>query len=173
MNPLLTIILFLSYTIDAIGQKTLYDSSSKNEAFAVAELGGSAGWNIRGGGLNLGPTVAVEVTPIENWLELELGVTQSFGTHAKEWDIDLLFKKPWDLSQKIEFMFGVGLVWAHLNEYNVTTNSFGGEAALDFMFWHSAKHRFGWYLEPGYEYSFRQGHEQSVGINGGLLIAIP
>jgi hypothetical protein len=44
---------------------------------------------------------------------------------------------------------------------------------LDFMFWPSAKHKFGWYLEPGFDYSLGRGHERSVGISGGLLIAIP
>jgi hypothetical protein len=36
-----------------------------------------------------------------------------------------------------------------------------------------AKDRFGWHLEPAYDYSFGRGHEQSAGISGGLLIAIP
>jgi hypothetical protein len=44
---------------------------------------------------------------------------------------------------------------------------------LDFMFWPSSKHRFGWFLEPGFDYSFARGHERSIGISGGLLIAIP
>jgi hypothetical protein len=47
-----------------------------------------------------------------------------------------------------------------------------GEAALDFMFWPARKHKFGWYLEPAYDYGFGRGHEQSIGISGGLLIAI-
>ena len=51
-------------------------------------------------------------------------------------------------------------------------NSVAGEAVLDFMFWPSVKRRFGWYLEPGYEYNFGRGHEKSVGISLGLLIAI-
>jgi hypothetical protein len=54
----------------------------------------------------------------------------------------------------------------------VTTNSVSGEAAMDFMFWPSAKHRFGWYVEPDYERNFGPAHEQSLGITGGLLIAI-
>jgi hypothetical protein len=54
-----------------------------------------------------------------------------------------------------------------------TTNSLGGEMVLDFMFWPSSKHHFGWFLEPGYEYSFARGHDRSIGISGGLLIAIP
>jgi hypothetical protein len=33
-------------------------------------------WNVKGGGSSFGPNVAVEITPIENWLELEVGVTR-------------------------------------------------------------------------------------------------
>ena len=44
------------------------------------------------------------------------------------------------------------------------------EAVVDFMFWRSAKHKFGWYLEPTYEYNFGRGHEQSLGITAGQLI---
>jgi hypothetical protein len=117
--------------------------------------------------------VAVEVTPIENWLELAAGVTPLFSRHSTEWDTDLLFKKPWTLSRKVEFMFGVGPEWIHTSRYNVVTNSVGGEVALDFMFWPSRRHKFGWYLEPAYDYDFGRGHDQSVSISGGLLIAIP
>ena len=58
------------------------------------------------------------------------------------------------IADKVEFMFGVGPEWIHTRAYGVTRNSLGGEAALDFMFWPSSKHRFGWFLEPGYDYSF-------------------
>ena len=150
-----------------------FAQSVDKEPAAIVELGGAAGWNLKDGGSSFGPDVAVEVTPIENWLELEAGVTPLFTRHSTEWDTDLLFKKPWTLSKKAEFMFGVGPEWVHTRKYGMTTNSVGGEVVLDFMFWPSAKHRFGWYLEPGYEYNFGRGHEQSVGISGGLLIAIP
>jgi hypothetical protein len=40
------------------------------------------------------------------------------------------------------------------------------------MFWPNGRHRFGWYLEPAYDYSFMGGHQQSVGISAGLLIGI-
>jgi hypothetical protein len=143
-----------------------------DEPAAIVELGGAAGWNLNGGDWSLGPTAAVEVTPIENWLEIEAGVTPAFGRHSTEWDTDLLFKKPWTLSKKVEFMVGAGPEWVHLRQDHITTNSIAGEAVLDFMFWPSAKRRFGWYLEPGYEYNFGRGHEQSMGISGGLLIAI-
>jgi hypothetical protein len=173
MKPFLTIILLLSSAISAIGQKALNDSADKWEPLAVAELGGAASFDLRGDRSSFGYSAAVEVTPVEDWLELELGVTPTFGTHLRERDIDLLFKKPWTFSPKVEFMFGVGLAYTHTNDNNVTTNSLSGEIALDFMFWPSAKHRFGWYLEPAYEYGLGQAHERSVGMSAGLLVAIP
>jgi hypothetical protein len=119
-----------------------------------------------------GQAPRAEVTPIENGLELEAGVTPLFTRHSTEWDADLLFKKPWTLSRKAEFMLGVGPEWVHTSQRGTTMNSFAVEAVLDFMFWPSGKHRFGWYLEPSYDYNFGRGHEQSIGISGGLLIAI-
>jgi hypothetical protein len=153
--------------------KNAFAQSDDKEPAAVVELGGATDWSITDGGSSFGPTVAVEVTPVENWLELEFGVTPLFTRHSTEWDADVLFKKPWTLSKKVEFMAGVGPEWVHATKRGITTNSVSGEAVLDFMFWPSRKHRFGWYLEPGYAYNFGRGHEQSLGINGGLLIAIP
>jgi hypothetical protein len=143
------------------------------EPAAIVELGGAASGNLKGGGSSFGPDLAVEVTPIENWLELEAGTTPLFRRQSTEWDTDLLFKKPWTLSEKVEFMFGVGPEWIHSRAYGMTANTLGGEVVLDFMFWPSAKHRLGWYLEPGYDYDFGRGRERSIGISGGLLIAIP
>jgi hypothetical protein len=165
-NLVLIALLFL-YCGNAMAQ------SVDKDPVAVVEIGGAANWNFKGGGSSFGPTAAVEVTPIEHWLELEAGVTPLFTRHSREFDVDLLFKKPWTLSKKVEFMVGVGPEWVHLTNHGITTNSVSGEAVLDFMFWPSAKHKFGWFLEPGYEYNFGRGHEQSIGISGGLLIAIP
>ncbi len=144
----------------------------EKEPVAIVELGGAGGWNLKDGGSGFGPNFAVEVTPIENWLELEAGTTPLFSRHSTEWDTDLLFKKPWTLSKKLEFMAGLGPEWIHTREYGRTTNSLGVEFVLDFMYWPSAKRRFGWYVEPSYDYNFGRGHEQSLGVSGGLLIAI-
>jgi hypothetical protein len=142
------------------------------EPIAIVEIGGAPSWDIAKARWSVSPTIAVEVTPIENWLELELGVTPTFGHNSTEWDTDLLFKKPWTLSKKVEFMFGAGPVWIHSRDNHVTTNSLGGEVALDFMFWPGAGRRFGWYLEPAYQYNFGGNHERSIGISVGLLVAI-
>ena len=150
-----------------------FGQSADKEPTAVLELGGSASWSITAGGTSLGPAAAIEVTPVENWLELEAGVTPLFAAHSTELDVDLLFKKPWELSRKAEFMAGLGPEWIHVRQHGTSSNSVGGEAVLDFMYWPSHKHRYGWYVEPGFEFNFAHGHEKSTGISGGLLIAIP
>ncbi|HKW32075.1 MAG TPA: hypothetical protein VJN92_03655 [Candidatus Acidoferrum sp.] len=151
---------------------TVAQQPDEKESAGVLELGVAGAWNLKNAS-GFGPTVAVEVTPVEHWLELEAGVTPLFSRRSTEWSADLLFKKPWSLSKKIEFMAGAGPEWIHTRESGASTNSVGAEAVVDFMFWRSRKHRFGWYLEPTYEYKFGSGHEHSVGVNGGILIAIP
>lgn len=141
------------------------------EPVAIIELGGAAGWNLRDAGAS-GGDFALEITPIENWLEIEAGTTPLFSPHSIEWDTDLLFKKPWTLSSKVEFMLGAGPEWVHTTQNGTPANSLAGEAVLDFMFWPSKAHRFGWFIEPDYEYNFGPVHERSIGISGGLLIAI-
>jgi hypothetical protein len=153
-------------------QKAFAQSEDK-EPVAVLEVGAAADVSLKNGNSNFGPSVAVEVTPIENWLELEAGVTPLFRSHSTEWDTDLLFKKPWTFSRKVEFMVGVGPEWVHLREDGVVTNSVSAEGVLDFMFWPGKRHKFGWYLEPSYEYNFARGREQSIGTSVGLLIGIP
>jgi len=156
-----------------MGQEALNDSVGKKDPVAVVEFGAAYSLDVRNGGSSFGYSVAVEVTPIEDWLELELGVTPTFGLHLKERDMDLLFKKPWTFSPKVEFMFGVGLAWTHTNDDGVITNAASGEIALDFMFWPSFRHRFGWYPEPAYEFGLGGEHDRSVGMSGGLLVSIP
>ena len=136
--------------MNTIAQKTATDTVNKKEPFGVAEFGGAANTGLKGGDKSFGYSISVEVTPIEDWLELELGVSPTFGPKVSERDIDLLFKKPWTLSPTVEFMFGVGVAWDHTIENSISTNAANGEVALDFMFWPGAKHKLGWYLEPAY-----------------------
>ena len=84
-----------------------------DEPAAILELAGATSTSLKAGGSSFGPNVAVEVTPIENWLELEIGVTPFFQRHhSTEWNTDVLFKKPWNLSKQFEFMAGFGPEWA-------------------------------------------------------------
>jgi hypothetical protein len=139
---------------------------------AVVELGAAGGHSLTDHATNYGLNFAAEVTPIENWLELEAGVTPLFARTSHEVDADFLFKKPWTVSRSFEFMLGAGPEWVRTTRQNITTNALAGEGVLDLMFWPKGGHRYGWYLEPSYDYSFAAGHEKSIGITGGFLIAI-
>jgi hypothetical protein len=162
---LLTALLFAGKVFGQVDEK-------EKEPAAILEIGGAGEWALTHGTPGYGPNVAVEVTPIKEWLEIEAGVTPFFSRGQTEWDTDLLFKKPCTLSKAAEFMFGAGPEWAHTARGGNSTNSLGAEAALDFMFWPWPKRRFGWYLEPSYGYDFGSGHEQSMSVSVGLLIAI-
>jgi hypothetical protein len=141
--------------------------AEEKEPTAIVELGATGEWDFPSG--RLGPTAAVEFTPIKDWLEIEAGVSTLFGGGQTEWSTDLLFKKPFTLSDKVEFMFGVGPEWT----FSRDGTKIAAEIAADFMFWPMPDRKFGWFLEPSYSYSFSQGHEQSLGVSVGLLIPIP
>ena len=148
-------------------------SQTETKEGAVLELGGASSWNIRGGAPAYGADVAVEVTPIAKWLAIEMGTTSFISRRGTEWDTDILFRKPWDLTRKLELMVGGGPAWVRSKEDGVVTNSVALEASIHFMYWPSERRRFGWFIEPGYEYNLAKGHERSLGISAGLLIAIP
>jgi hypothetical protein len=178
--PLAGACLFLSLCPPAHGQtpsKALCGDPKKpaedKEPIAIVEIGAATSWNLSGGAATFAPSLAAELTPIENWLELEVGVSPFYRRKSTEWDTDLLFKKPWTISRKAEFMVGVGPEWVHLKQNGKVTNFISGEIAGDFMFWPTGKHRFGWFLEPAYDYSFAGNHQQSIGVSGGLLIGMP
>ncbi len=135
------------------------------EPSAVVEIGGVGEWGL-GGGFSFGPAVAIEVTPIKNWLEIEAGVAPLFGGGHADWGTDLLFKKPFELSNTVEFEPGIGPEWS-------SGGKIAGQVAFDFMIWPSPERKFGWFLEPSYSYSFSKDHEQSLGVSIGPLIAIP
>ena len=58
-------------------------------------------------------------------------------------------------------------------EWKISSKSVAAEAVLDFMFWPGPERKIGWFLEPTYSYDFGSGHEKSLGVSVGLLIAIP
>jgi hypothetical protein len=141
--------------------------AGEKEPTAIVEIGGAGEWSLTDHAGRFGPTVAVEVTPIPEWLEIETGITSLLGRGGTEWSADLLFKKPFTLSDKVEFMIGAGPEW------KINTHSVAVEGVLDFMFWPTADRKLGWFLEPSYSYDLGSSHEKSVGLSAGILIPIP
>ncbi|WP_174292201.1 hypothetical protein [Sphingomonas bacterium] len=142
------------------------------EPAAILELGGAVETGLNHRETSYGPSIAAEFTPIEHVLEIEGGVTPLFHRGQTEWDVDLLFKKPWTLSDKAEFMAGIGPSWSHTVDHGRHEDSFAIEAALDFMFWPGRSRKLGWFVEPSYSYGLANEHEQSLAVSAGLLIPI-
>jgi hypothetical protein len=115
-------------------------------------------------GTRVGGSIAAEKTVVEDWLELELGISAVTGRGETEVGGSLLFKKPWQLTRRIELMIGVGPELVHAD---AGTRS-GAIAVVDVMFWPGSN--VGWYVEPGYEMVFQHGSHGSFTATGGLLI---
>jgi hypothetical protein len=158
----------LQYLMWLLAPLLMVSAASAADHAAVLELGADVESELPATGARIGPNLAVEVTPIEEWLELELGVSALKQHSATEWETDLLFKKPYTLSSTVEFMAGLGPTWTHSNESS--SNTAGAEVALDFMFWPAR--RWGWFLEPSYGVDFNSGHSKSAGISFGILLGI-
>ena len=116
----------------------------------------------------MGPAVGIEIEPIENWLEVELGASIYRSQGATDWELELPFKKPFRLSDTIEVMPGLGPTWAHTPGGPTV---WGSEAVIDLFFWGSK--RFGWYLEPSYGITFGNGNKKSAALTAGFFFAIP
>src|ERR1700759_5613851 len=105
------------------------EGQKEEEPKAILELGAATSWDLSGGAATFAPNLAAETTPIENWLELEAGGSPFLQRNSTEWDTDLLFKKPWTLSSRAEFMLGIGPEWVHLRQGAITSDSIAGEVA--------------------------------------------
>ncbi len=76
-------------------------------------------------------------------------------------------KKPFTLSRWAEFMIGLGPEVVRVTGANQGTY-FGGEVALDFMFWPWGK-RVGLWVEPEYDLTYQHGVSSGIGTTGGVL----
>jgi hypothetical protein len=146
-------------------------NAEDKEPAAIIEIGGAAEWDLPNGASSIGPTASVEFTPIKDWLEIEAGVSMLHGHGQNEWGTDLIFKKPFTLSDKVEFMIGAGPEWTY------TTGGEGAkisaEVAAEFMIWPTKDRKFGWFIEPTFSYALTSDHQKSVGLGAGLTIPIP
>jgi hypothetical protein len=143
--------------------------AQEREHAYVLEIGPAGEWPL-GDRSNFGGTFAIESTPIENWLELELGLTMLSTSGRSEWSGDLLFKKPFRISPEFEFMVGAGpSVGKTLNGPDRDTDV-SATFALDFMFWPTKN--LGWFVEPTWSINPKNGH-QAIGASAGILIGIP
>ena len=140
----------------------------------VVAVGAVGEWALTENSASHGANVFLEFTPIEEWLEVELGANALYSKNdQKQWETGMLFKIPNTLAEGIEFAYGIGPQWNRKLGDGEKIDSFGLEAAIELSIWPWEQHRFGWYFEPSYGYDFGKGREQSFTFSMGLLIGIP
>jgi hypothetical protein len=146
----------------------------EKDAAAELEIGAAVDWAVPGGNgsVALGPSVGIEVTPIPNWLEIEAEVSPMFSNGRTEWGTELVFKKPYELSDKVEMMLGFGPEWLYRTARGEAGSSIGGVVLADFQLWPTPDRKIGWFIEPALGYDFGREHEQSLGVTVGVLIPI-
>lgn len=142
----------------------------ENESLGELELGAVGDWGMPAGASAFGPSAAIEFNAIKDRLEIEAGLSPLFSHGQTEWSTDLIFKTPIYSFEDVEVTFGAGPEWLHNTGGGQTTDALAGELQLDFQFWRPDR-KYGLFVEPSYDYSFANGHEQSLGVTIGLLIA--
>jgi hypothetical protein len=144
------------------------DDDTTPERTFVVGVGGALEVELDGGVVHPGGNVFVEWEAIESWLELELGASLLATPGGTVVPVDLLFKKPFTVAHAVELMVGLGPEVVPSTGRNQGT-SFGGEAALDFMFWPSS--RAGFWIEPSYDVIAQSGSaSQGLGATGGVIV---
>ena len=134
----------------------------------VLELGPAFERDIKAKSTDYGGSGAIETTPIEHWLEIEYGFTLLNTGGRTAIEADILFKKPFQLSQMAELMVGLGPTFARKISGDERSTSHGIEFVLDFMFWPTKS--VGWYLEPSYGIGLGGAHgERTIGGSAGIL----
>ena len=142
-------------------------TAEEKEPTAVIAIGGTTEWGLPGP-TSFGPSASVEFTPIRNWLEIEIGAASLFRRGVTELETDVIFKKPFTLSDTMELMVGAGPAWSYTRDEGI---KWGATVALDLMVWPWPERKFGWFIEPAY--TITQGNEKSMSVSAGLLIVIP
>jgi hypothetical protein len=141
-------------------------ASTEEPAF-VLEVGPAAEWPLRGERANYGGNIGIEREVIEDWLELEAGLTGLATSARGELSEDLLFKKPFRLSPDLEFFIGVGPELAHTFTGSDKGTSTSVEFAAELMYLPSSG--IGWYVEPAFSVEPVSG-KKAFGVTGGVAI---
>ena len=82
--------------------------AGEKEPTAIVAIGPGWEWSLPNQAMRLGPSASVEFSLIKDWLELEIGGGTLFRKGQPEWEADVLFKKPFTLSETAELMLGAG-----------------------------------------------------------------
>jgi hypothetical protein len=153
----------------ALAQGSDAASSLSDEGYLlIVGAGGAAELELAGSG-HLGLSAFLEIEAIDKWLEIEIGGQVLAIEGGREASVDLLFKKPFTLTERLEVMIGLGPALIRTQRRSDPDHtSWGIEAALDFMYW--PRRHFGLWLEPAYEIVLSGGVAHALSCTGGPML---
>jgi len=158
---------FAVLLVTAIGtgvETACAEDENEKQPVTIIELGASSEWELHGAP-SFGPSAAIEFNPIKN-LEIEAGISPLFDSqHRTDWDFELMFRRPFDLSKTFELEPGIGPALNGFGQVGLT-------ASAELMMWPWPDRKLGLFIDPGYTVSLAAGHTQSVGLTVGMLIPI-
>lgn len=167
----LTLHAVLAFGVPGAAGGALAQERSAEDQSPVFEIGPAAERDLKKKSTAYGVTVAVEKTVVDEWLELEVGVTHLNTAGRGQLGVDFLFKKPFDLSPRAELMVGLGPQLSRQLDGDERGTSLGLEFVLDLMFWPTGSKDFGWFVEPSYAVGLGSSKgDRSLGGSAGLLI---
>jgi hypothetical protein len=133
----------------------VHAQDESTEHALVLETGPAAEWPLHRDRPDYGGNIAAESEVIDNWLELEFGITGLGTSGHGEVSGDLLFKKPFRLSPTVELMVGAGPSVTQTLSGRDKGTSTSAEFVLDFMFWPR-------YVEPAWSITPGTGQKSLV-----------
>ena len=143
-------------------------SAAHDDHTIVYAIGWAGDWSRHESLHPVGATAGFEITPIEHWLSIETSLGAHHSDDGTEMPIEVAFRKPWQLSPRVEFMAGVAPEIIHA--FGAQPETYGGvSVGGHFMIW--PRQNLGWYAESAYEVTFpRAGAHKGMGISAGILI---
>jgi hypothetical protein len=123
-----------------------------NDPLWVAMIGVAGEWPTHGNFQN-GPSFSIEFSVIKDWLEVEVGSAKLFRGSNSEFETEVVFRKPFTLSETTEVMIGLGPIWSKAKDESWKV---GTTFVADFMFWSSPERKFGWFLNQAIRSSIRE-----------------
>ena len=117
---------------------------------------------------HFGAAAFLEFEAIDEWLELELGAQILATAPGREASLDLLLKKPFRVTPRLEVMTGLGPTVIQTSGAGETHTAWGIEAAVDFMYWPAG--RVGFWAEPAYEIVLSGGLAHVLSCTAGPML---
>jgi hypothetical protein len=160
----------LAGVLFALASQAWAGEKDEKEPSIILEMGGSGEWGLQRGSMpGFGPEIGFEYDM--HWLEIEAATSPKVSHGQAEIGTDFLLKKPFEISERWEFLIGGGPEWVHKTSES-PKDSLAAEAALEFVYAPFDNENIRVYAEPTYSYDFGKGHEQSLGFTAGLLIKL-